>query len=215
MAVTVAQARQETGMRGLRAGGNGRRYGRSENSYQRRPNEMSSTSSFDRHHDFVSTYHIQPAASSRLDDARIVAQLLNFGAQSLIATAQRLYIGMHFEVLLRSKIHLRTSSHSDCHTNSERGEHDNSKHHPRRYYSTATADLGTRSNDIQRNCAHRRQCRSVARRYPLRLNPLVNPISICDPAQEAPPRPLLFLILRKFSLPARSPMGARATMTHP
>lgn len=215
MAVTAALAGQDPG-RVVSSGGTSGGDGRRTNSFQRPPLRKSlPLGSFDGHYNLVSTNHVEPAARGRLDGARVTAQLLDLLAQRPVATTQSFDIRLNPDVLLGSQIHLRSSTHRDCDAYCRSGQNNHSEDYPGRYDSTTPANVGPCSDDLQRDLAHWRKRRSCARCYTLRPNSFVNPISICDPAQEAPPSPLLILIPRKCVRAALCPKGASVTTIRP
>ena len=86
MAVTTARSRQALAMRGVQEG-------ELAGNQQVKLNpacpvrKSFPSGSFDGHYNFVWPYHVQPAASSDFDGARVGTQLLDFQAQRLVSIA--------------------------------------------------------------------------------------------------------------------------------
>jgi hypothetical protein len=174
MAVTAAPTRKVTRLRGCRAGES---YGQVSAGI-----EFDSSSdllkSFNRYNKLIPTNHVQTGTCRSLYGPRIRSQSLHFGLQRLVNVAQHLNVRLHRAKLLSGKVNFRSRAHVDRHADGESRQQNHSKNNPGGNYSPAAPHLRARSKDLQRDLLHRSQRRIRARRYTLRLDSFVNPISI-------------------------------------
>ena len=171
--------------------------------------------SFDGYNNLIGSDHVKTGSRRRLDGAWVGAQLLNLQSQRLVCVAKLLDVTLHADILLRSQRHPGSRPHRDRDTYCKCPENNHSKNHPSGYYTTAPANFRGSSDDVKRYLSDGCERGTHSGHDTLRPNSLINPVRIYDPAQEAPPSPLLILILRKCELLVLSRKASSTAMNRP
>jgi hypothetical protein len=210
MAVTTAQFGRHSRCVAFKQGTSGQPAGK-----QIRRQTSVPICSFDGYHYLIGPDHVESSSCGRFDHARVGAQSLNFDPQGLVPVAKGLDISLHARIFLRRQGHPGCHPHCDRDTNCKSPENYHSKNHPRRYYSTAFANFSGSSDDVQRHLSDGCKRGTLSGHDTLRPNSLINPIRIYDPAQEAPPSPLLILIPRRCGPLVLSRKAASTTTNRP